>query len=74
MLITVRACFSGIGQGRVTSNLHGAPVDDAVFVTDKEAVEMVRRQYIGSMAASFFVKESYLKSRVLSSGHFLGKF
>ncbi|RMX53861.1 hypothetical protein pdam_00023035 [Pocillopora damicornis] len=32
---------SGIGQGRVTSNLNGAPIDDAVFVTDKEAVEMV---------------------------------
>ena len=34
---------SGIGQGRVTSNLNGAPIDDAVFVTDKEAVEMVRQ-------------------------------
>ena len=33
----------GIGQGRVTSNLNGAPIDDAVFVTDKEAVEMVRQ-------------------------------
>ncbi|KAK2560495.1 Cysteine synthase 1 [Acropora cervicornis] len=30
----------GIGQGRVTTNLQGAPIDDAVFVTDKEAVEM----------------------------------
>ncbi|XP_058940074.2 uncharacterized protein [Pocillopora verrucosa] len=30
----------GIGQGRVTSNLNGAPIDDAVFVSDKEAVEM----------------------------------
>ncbi|XP_048579484.1 cysteine synthase 1 isoform X1 [Nematostella vectensis] len=30
----------GIGQGRVTSNLQGAPIDDAVFVLDKEAVEM----------------------------------
>ena len=35
--------FPGIGQGRVTSNLQGAPVDDAVFVSDKEAVEMVRK-------------------------------
>ena len=33
----------GIGQGRVTSNLNGAPIDDAVFVSDKEAVEMVRK-------------------------------
>ncbi|XP_044183185.1 cysteine synthase 1-like [Acropora millepora] len=30
----------GIVQGRVTTNLQGAPIDDAVFVTDKEAVEM----------------------------------
>ncbi|KAM7438947.1 Cysteine synthase 1 [Porites harrisoni] len=30
----------GIGQGRVTSNLQGAPIDNAVFVSDKEAVEM----------------------------------
>lgn len=31
----------GIGQGRVTSNLQGAPIDDAVFIMDKEALEMV---------------------------------
>lgn len=31
----------GIGQGRVTSNLQGAPIDDAVFVHDTEALEMV---------------------------------
>ena len=35
--------YTGIGQGRVTTNLKGAPIDDAVFVTDKEAVEMVRQ-------------------------------
>ena len=63
MLITVRACFLGIGQGRVTSNLHGAPIDDAVFVSDKEAVEMVRRQYIGSMAASFFLFINFFLSK-----------
>lgn len=38
--------YSGIGQGRVTANLKGAPIDDAVFVTDKEAVEMVRQSVI----------------------------
>ena len=27
----------------MTSNLNGAPIDDAVFVSDKEAVEMVRQ-------------------------------
>ena len=32
----------GIGQGRVTANLQGAPIDDAVFVDDREAVDMVR--------------------------------
>ena len=34
--------ISGIGQGRVTSNLQGAPIDNAVFVSDREAVEMVK--------------------------------
>lgn len=37
---------TGIGQGRLTTNLKGAPIDDAVFVTDKEAVEMVRQSFI----------------------------
>lgn len=30
----------------MTTNLQGAPIDDAVFVTDKEAVEMVRENFI----------------------------
>ena len=42
VLFNICTYISGIGQGRVTSNLQGAPIDDAVFVTDKEAVEMVR--------------------------------
>ncbi|XP_013401371.1 cysteine synthase 1 [Lingula anatina] len=33
----------GIGQGRVTSNLEGAPIDDAMCITDKEAVEYTFR-------------------------------
>ncbi|XP_076817307.1 uncharacterized protein LOC143462888 [Clavelina lepadiformis] len=33
----------GIGQGRVTSNLEGAPIDDAVCVLDKDAVTMTFR-------------------------------
>ncbi|XP_035683089.1 cysteine synthase 1-like [Branchiostoma floridae] len=33
----------GIGQGRVTDNLKGADIDDAVHVTDKLAVEMTFR-------------------------------
>lgn len=28
----------GIGQGRITNNLHGAPIDDALQVTDEEAI------------------------------------
>lgn len=31
----------GIGQGRVTENMKGAPVDDAMCILDKDAVEMV---------------------------------
>ena len=31
----------GIGQGRITKNLEGAPVDDAIRVTDEEALPMV---------------------------------
>ena len=74
MLITVRACFSGIGQGRVTSNLDGAPVDDAVFVTDKEAVEMVREQFIDYDFFCRRKKKGYLKPWMLLSGHFFSKF
>ncbi|XP_070576607.1 uncharacterized protein [Ptychodera flava] len=33
----------GIGQGRVTENLKGAPIDDALPITDKEAVEWTFR-------------------------------
>ena len=32
---------AGIGQGRVTDNLNGAPVDRAILVKDSEAVAMV---------------------------------
>lgn len=31
----------GIGQGRITKNLEGAPIDDAIRVTDAEALPMV---------------------------------
>lgn len=44
--VGVFICILGIGQGRVTSNLQGAPIDDAVFVTDKEAVEMVSWEHL----------------------------
>ena len=32
----------GIGQGRVTANLQGAPIDSAMLILDEEAVTMVR--------------------------------
>ena len=32
---------TGIGQGRVTKNVEGAPVDRALLIKDTEAVEMV---------------------------------
>ena len=31
----------GIGQGRITANLEGAPIDDAQQVTDEEALDVV---------------------------------
>ena len=31
----------GIGQSRVPGNLEGAPIDDAIQVTDEEALEQV---------------------------------
>ncbi|MGQ9370271.1 cysteine synthase A [Azospirillum sp. A39] len=31
----------GIGQGRITANLEGAPVDDAIQVTDAEALPVI---------------------------------
>ena len=33
--------FIGIGQGRVTNNLKGAPIDYAIMVSDNESVSMV---------------------------------
>ena len=32
----------GIGQGRVTKNLEGSPIDDAIVVLDTAAIEMVK--------------------------------
>ena len=31
----------GTGQGRVTNNVSGAPIDSAVMISDEEAVTMV---------------------------------
>lgn len=34
----------GIGQGRVTENLKGAPIDDAVLIEDSKTIRMVFRR------------------------------
>ena len=31
----------GIGQGRITDNLKGAPIDQAILIKDTDAVAMV---------------------------------
>jgi cysteine synthase A len=33
----------GIGQGRVTDNLKGAPIDDAITIPDEKTIEMTFR-------------------------------
>jgi len=45
VLVDVRespGTLAGIGQGRVTQNVRGAPVDYALLIKDAEAVAMVR--------------------------------
>ena len=36
-----RSITEGIGQGRVTANLEGAPIDDAYQIPDEEALPMI---------------------------------
>ena len=43
----------GIGQGRVTQNLQGAPIDGAVLVPDVQAVKMVRNEAIHTILNLF---------------------
>jgi len=64
----------GIGIGRVTANLKEAPIDDAVHVTDAEAVGMVYRLlreeglFLGS-AAGVNVAGAFAVARALGPGH-----
>ena len=64
----------GIGIGRVTANLKDAPIDDAVHVTDVEAVGMVYRLlreeglFLGS-AAGVNVAGALKVARELGPGH-----
>jgi len=64
----------GIGIGRVTANLKDAPVDDALHVTDREAVAMVHRLlreeglFVGS-AAGVNVAGAVAVARQMGPGH-----
>lgn len=64
----------GIGIGRVTANLKDAPIDDAVHVTDVEAVATVHRLlreeglFLGS-AAGVNVAAAVQVARQLGPGH-----
>jgi len=64
----------GIGIGRVTANLKNAPIDDAVHVTDIEAVGMVHRLlreeglFLGS-AAGVNVAAALKVAREMGPGH-----
>ena len=64
----------GIGIGRVTANLRDAPVDDALHVTDREAVAMVHRLlreeglFVGS-AAGVNVAAAVAVARQMGPGH-----
>lgn len=33
----------GIGQGRVTQNLQDAPIDESLFISDQDSVNMVMK-------------------------------
>jgi len=33
--------FLGIGQGRITENLKDAPIDESIFISDQDSVNMV---------------------------------
>jgi cysteine synthase A len=41
LTVTGSSITEGIGQSRVPENLHGAPIDDALRITDSEALEQV---------------------------------
>jgi cysteine synthase A len=64
----------GIGIGRVTANLEGAPIDDAVHVNDHDAVQMVYRLlreeglFLGS-TSGVNVAAAVQVARLLGPGH-----
>ncbi|XP_002731578.1 uncharacterized protein LOC100377160 [Saccoglossus kowalevskii] len=64
----------GIGQGRITENLKGAPIDDAFLVTDKEAVEWTFRLlheegfFVGA-SSGLNVAGAIQAARLMGPGH-----
>ena len=54
--------FIGIGQGRVTNNVKGAPVDYAIMVSDDESVSMVWYYVCSLLVTSYTQRENKLKS------------
>ena len=57
----------GIGQGRITANLEGAPVDDAVQITDAEALPLhLRPGARGGSGARRLVRRSTSRARSAS--------
>ncbi|HUY84469.1 MAG TPA: cysteine synthase A, partial [Steroidobacteraceae bacterium] len=64
----------GIGIGRVTANLAGTPIDRAIAVSDREAVEMVYRLLYGEglllgSASGVNVAAALAVARELGPGH-----
>lgn len=64
----------GIGQGRVTENMKGAPVDDAMCILDKDAVEMTFRLldeegfFVGA-SSGLNVSAAYQLAKQMGPGH-----
>ncbi|KAL3872962.1 hypothetical protein ACJMK2_036130 [Sinanodonta woodiana] len=64
----------GIGQGRVTENMKGAPIDDAFLIKDKDAVEMTFRLlheeglFVGA-SSGLNVFAAYQLARSMGPGH-----
>ncbi len=54
--MTLLIWYVGIGQGRITDNVQGAPIDSAVHIPDQDAVAMVCMVYtMVCMILSVFV-------------------
>ncbi|CAL1535504.1 unnamed protein product, partial [Lymnaea stagnalis] len=64
----------GIGQGRLTDNLKGAPIDDASVVMDKDAVNMTFRLlheegFLVGASSGLNVASAYEVAKSMGPGH-----